>query len=314
MKTNDLLYIGIDISKESLDISLDGKAITLPNNPSGMKSLLANISKTKRKCHVCCEATGSYGELLLRTLLAKNIDVSQVNPVLIKDYIRSFGRLAKTDRIDAAFIARYAAERTPEPLPKTTLEILALKEKHRELRHLVRLRANLKASLDKFLSTVVKQSIRRHISYFDQEIRKLEKQIISNIGANADLKAKYRTLMAIHSVGPKTALTLLLDMPELGTLNRRQVAALAGLAPVHNDSGNFHGKRHIRRGRKVARCVLYMAALTASFKNPVLSPFYQKLRSQGKHHQTALIAVARKLLIQINTAIKISVSSEPEKT
>lgn len=314
MKTNDLLYIGIDISKESLDISIDGKALTLPNNTSGMKSLLGTISKTRRKCHVCCEATGSYGELLLRTLLAKNIDVSQVNPVLIKDYIRSFGRLAKTDRIDAAFIARYAAERTPEPLPKTTLELLALKEKHRQLRHLIRLRANLKASLDKFLSTDAKQSIRRHISYFDQEIRKLENGILKKIAVNTSLSAKYRKLKAIHSVGPKTALTLLLDMPELGTLNRRQVAALAGLAPVHNDSGNFQGKRHIRRGRKSARCVLYMASLTASFKNPILSPFYQKLRAQGKHHQTALIAVARKLLIHINTILKNPITSEPEKT
>ena len=109
-------------------------------------------------------------------------------------------------------------------------------------------------------------------------------------------------------------LTLLLDMPELGSLNRRQAAALAGLAPVHNDSGNFKGQRYIRRGRKAPRCVLYMAALTASFKNPAIMPFYQQLRARGKHHQQALIAVARKLIIHINTTLKNLEQPAPAKT
>lgn len=314
MKSNDTLHIGIDISKDSLSVSIDAATLELANSPSGMKKLLAAIAASGRPCHVCCEATGSYGELLLRTLLGADIPVSQVNPVFIKDYIRSFGRIAKTDRIDASYIARYAADRMPAPLPPSTLGLLELKETHRQLRHLVRLRANLMASIDKYLDSRSKDAIRGHIAYFDGEIRKLQSRLLAEVKRDPELRAKYKALTAIHSVGPRTAITLLLDMPELGTLNRCQAAALAGLAPVHNDSGNFKGQRHIRRGRKAPRCVLYMAALTASFKNPVLMPFYQGLRARGKHHQEALIAVARKLIIHINTTLKILNSPEPEKT
>lgn len=314
MKSNDTLHIGIDLSKDTLGVSIDGKSLELANSPCGMKKLLAAIAASGRPCHVCCEATGSYGELLLRTLLGEHIPVSQVNPVLIKDYIRSFGRITKTDRIDASFIARYAADRLPAPLPKSTLRLLELKEIHRQLRHLVRLRANLMASIDKYLDSRSKADIRGHVAYFDGEIRKLQSRLLTEVKGEPELRAKYKALTAIHSAGPRTALTLLLDMPELGTLNRCQAAALAGLAPVHNDSGNFKGQRHIRRGRKAPRCVLYMAALTASFKNPALMPFYQQLRARGKHHQQALIAVARKLIIHINTTLKNPEQPTPAKT
>lgn len=314
MNNDETIHIGIDISKDTLSVSIDGKALELANSRDGMRKLLAAIAKAGRPCHVCCEATGSYGELLIRTLLDADIPVSQVNPVLIKDYIRSYGRIAKTDRIDASFIARYAADRKPAPMPKSALRLLELRETHRQLRHLVRLRANLLASIDKYLDPVSIKAVRSHVAYFGREIRKLQARLLTEVKAAPALHAKYKALAAIHSVGPATALTLLLDMPELGTLNRRQAAALAGLAPVHNDSGNFKGQRHIRRGRKAPRSVLYMAALTASFKNPALMPFYQQLRARGKHHQEALIAVARKLLVHINTTLKNPAPREPEKT
>lgn len=314
MNPSNITYIGVDISKDSLSVFLEGDLLTFTNDRSGMKKLLAAIRSTRCDCHICCEATGGYGDLMLRTLLENGVPVSQVNPVLIKDYIRSFGCLAKTDPIDASFIARYAADRKPRPLPVSTLGLLELREKHRQLRHLIRLRANLKASLDKYLSQGTAKSITRHVAYFDREIRKLEKQLLADIASRPELEARYRTMISINSVGPKTALTLLLDMPELGTLNRRQAAALAGVAPFHKESGKFQGQRHIRRGRKAPRCVLYMAALTASVRNPILKTFYQDLRARGKHHQTALIAVARKLLIHINSTLRSHPVSQPENT
>lgn len=314
MKQSNIVHIGVDISKDTLSVFIQGKLLTFTNDRSGMKKLLAVIKPFCGYCHVCCEATGGYGDLMLRTLLENNIPVSQVNPVLIKDYIRSFGCLAKTDPIDASFIARYAADRKPRALPESTLSLLDLKEKHRQLRHLIRLRANLKSSIDKYLNSSAQKLITSHIAYFDGEIKKLEKRMLEDIRKQSELAAKYKHLIAINSVGPKTALTLLLDMPELGTLNRRQVAALAGVAPFHKDSGKFKGKRQIRRGRKAPRCVLYMAALTASFKNPTLKEFYQHLRANGKHHQTAIIAVARKLLIHLNTTLRNLQNTEPENT
>lgn len=314
MKSSEINYIGIDLAKESFEVFFQGQSHTLPNRSSGINKLLAMIAKCNQTCHVCCEATGSYGVSLLRALLRKGIAVSQVNPVFIKDYIRSFGRLAKTDRIDARFIASYGADRHPEPLPPDALKHLEMKEKHRQLRHLIRLRAEIKASLDKYYEATTKNIVAKHLRYFDREIKQLETSLLNDIKADPELCQKYKRLIAINSVGPKTALTLLLDMPELGKLNRRQAAALAGLAPVHNDSGNFHGKRSIRRGRKAPRCVLYMAALTAAFKNPILSVFYKHLRSQGKHHQVALIAVARKLLIHINTALSNNPHNHLQKT
>ena len=314
MNSSEITYIGVDLAKDSFEVFFPGKSLTLPNCNSGIKKLIAMITASGKTCHVCCEATGSYGVPLLRSLICKGIAVSQVNPVFIKGYIRSFGRLAKTDRIDARFIAGYAEDRCPKALSLDALDHLKLKEMHRQLRHLIQLRAELKTSLDKYHEKTIQSAVAKHIRYFDREIKKLEASLLAAIKADSGLHKKYKLLIAIQAVGPKTALTLLLDMPELGTMNRRQVASLAGLAPVHNDSGNFRGKRSIRRGRKAPRSVLYMAALTAAFKNPILSAFYRRLRKQGKHHQVALIAVARKLLIHINTVLGSDLNNGIQKT
>lgn len=312
--TNSVNYIGIDLAKHSFEAFFEGKFITLPNQPSGFERLINMIASSGQTCHVCCEATGSYGVPLIRALLREGIAVSQINPIRIKDYIRSFGQLAKTDRIDARFITSYAEDRHPEPLDSDTLKHLDLQEQYRHLRHLIRIRAELKASIDKYHVAGAKSEVAKHISYFDQEIKSLQNAILSAIKNDPELGSKYRILLTIQAVGPKTAMSLLLDMPELGTLNRRQAAALAGLAPIHNDSGTFHGKRSIRRGRKTVRSILYMAAFTAAFKNPVLSTYYQHLRNKGKAHQVALIAVARKLLIHINTMLNKDLQKNTMKT
>ena len=312
MKTNlpTQLEVGVDISKHTLSVFYDQKLLNLPNTAKGINNLISKLKKAKRPFRITCESTGSYGDLLIRLALKNEIAISQVNPVFIKDYIRSFGRLAKTDAIDAQFIARYATDRQPSLLSKGLLEILDLKEAHRQLRQLISIRAQLKASLDKYVVTACRKGMEKHLRYLDREIKKIEEQLLMDIQENEAMKAKFEKIIKVSSVGPKTAMSLLLEMPELGTLNRGQVAALAGLAPMHNESGKLQGNRHIQRGRKGPRSLLYMAAFNASFKNSVLKPFYQRLIAAGKSHQVAVIAVARKLLIYLNTLLK----SETQKT
>lgn len=298
------LEIGIDISKEILSVHLHDKRVDYPNTKAGITKLFKAIGKLKKSCRITCESTGSYGALLILSALKKGIPISQVNPVQIKDYIRSFGKLAKTDTIDARYIAQYSSERNPPVLDQSWIELYALKEVLRQSRQLTRIRSELKSAMDKYLDPSLKKATEKHIRYFDREIKKLDAQLLAEIQAHPQLSERYNKLIEVSCIGPKTATSLVLEMPELGKLNRREVAALAGLAPMHNESGNHDGQRHIRRGRKGPRTALYMAAFVASNRNVVLKAFYQRLRKAGKPHQKAVIAVARKFLIYLNTLLK----------
>lgn len=298
------LEVGIDISKHILSVYVLEKRRDYPNTKPGLTKLFKDLSKLKKTFRITCESTGSYGALLILRALEKRVPVSQVNPTQIKDYIRSFGRLAKTDNIDARYIAKYGEDRNPPVLDQSWQEVFGHKETLRQVRHFIRLRSELKASLDKYQNKSLIKNIEKTVRHLDREITKLEGKLITGIKESPKLSARYDALLAVHSVGPKTAMSLVLEMPELGTLNRKEVAALAGLAPMHNESGNHDGQRHIRRGRKGPRTALYMAGFSASFRSPMFKPFYNQLIERGKPHQKAVIAVARKLLIYLNTQLK----------
>lgn len=296
--------VGIDVSKHILSVFVLEKRKDYPNTKLGLTKLFSELSKLKTSYRITCESTGSYGALLILKALEKSIPVSQVNPVQIKDYIRSFGRLAKTDSIDARYIAKYSEDRNPPVLDQGWQEVFGHKETLRQLRHFMRMRSELKASLDKYQDKSLSKNIEKTVRHFDREITKLEEKLTAGIKENPKLSLRYEALLKVHSVGPKAAMSLVLELPELGTLNRSEAAALVGLAPMHNESGNHDGQRHIRRGRKGPRTALYMAAFNASFKNPMFKPFYKQLIERGKPHQKAVIAVARKLLIYVNTQLK----------
>ena len=298
------LEVGVDISKAILSVHVLGKRIDYPNTKPGLTKLFTALTKHKKSYRITCESTGSYGALLIMRAFEKKIPISQVNPVQIKDYIRSFGKLAKTDSIDACFIAKFSADRNPPILGESWKEVFALKESLRTLRQFIGLRSELKASQDKYQSKIETKRNEKAVRYFDREIKTLEAFIITGIKENRNLSKRFETIMEVKGVGPKTAMSLVLEMPELGSMNRKQAAALAGLAPMHNESGNHDGERYIRRGRKGPRTALYMASFVASRCNPMFKSTYDDLIERGKPHKKAVIAVARKLLIYLNTCLK----------
>jgi transposase len=299
-----IVYLGVDVSKASLDVHFLGQALHLPNSAAGIAKLIKLILKHSGCVQVICEATGGYERALCTALHAKGILISVVNPRLPRDFARSQNRLAKTDRIDAKVLADYGASAAPAPTPASNpaLDRLALMVNQRDM--LVSERAAFKTRLHQATDKQLRKQIKRLISVFDQEIDKIEALMRDQVQADAALTCKVERLQQAQGVGWGTALTLCACMPELGTLNRGQVAALAGLAPFNRDSGQWRGQRHISGGRGNVRRMLYMCSLHASRKNPLMTAFYKRLIAAGKPAKVALTAVARKLLLLLNAALK----------
>jgi transposase len=301
-------YLGLDIAKRTLDLSVH-PALTqraYPNDAAGHATLLAALRPVAGPIHIICEATGGYEHGLLAALHAAQVPVTLVNPRQVRDFARAKGLLAKTDSLDAAVLAEYGRVFTPA-------STAALSPAQQRLAHLVTRRQELLEMItqeqhraehphDAF---VVKQArrltttLRRHLAQLEEEIGALEK-------ADAKLAEQVGRLIGIQGVGQRTAWLLLAALPELGTLARGQAAALAGLAPYNHDSGPQRGQRHIAHGRPLARRALYMAALVAARFNPVLRPFYQRLRAAGKPPKVALVALMRKLAELANLLLKSS--------
>lgn len=302
--SSDIVYLGLDVSSQSLDASLLAKPFSLPNSPAGVRKLLRLIAQHTGPLHVICEATGGYERALVAALQAQHIPVSVINPRLARDFARAQNRLAKTDRIDAAVLADYgkAMRPAPTPVPDAATQRLALLVAQRDT--LVEERARHKTRLRQSADTWLRNQIKRLIANLCAEITKLEALMRQTVAANAQLAARAARFDEAAGIDWRSALCLCAHMPELGTLSRGQAAALAGLAPFNRDSGRWRGQRHISGGRAPVRRTLYLASLHAARKNPILKAFYQRLRAAGKPAKVALTAVARKLLLLLNNAIK----------
>ena len=295
--------LGIDISKAKLDLFWRGKHWCVTNDAEGISSLLRWVRRTG--ClRACCEATGAYGRTLVGFFVAAGVEISVANPRAVRDFARAQGKLAKTDRIDAQLISAYADAMDPAPANAAMLEAGRLAQWHTRLRAIVELCAAQKATLDHYDEPVIRREIGSMIKVLEGRIERYERQMLEQINADPDLAARFGTLQQTPGVGRRTALALVTTLPELGSLNRAQAAALAGLAPFNRDSGTWRGRRTIHGGRAAARRALYMAALVASRYNPILKAFYQRLRDSGKGGKLALTAVARKLLIHLNSQLK----------
>ncbi len=296
--------IGIDIAKNTLEVCDQNNTIrTYPNTKAGITKLIKSFDKND-STRITCEATGSYADLLTTLCLQHNIAVSLVNPTQIKNFIRSYGKLAKTDAIDARYIRLYALQRNPRTLTTQWLKSHALKQQMRRLNQLIKQRAELKASLDKYTNKTIQREITREINRLGKTIKHYEKHIDQNIDKISEHKRIKDTIIPVKGVGPQTVRTLISHLPELGQLGRSEITALAGLAPMHRDSGLQQGKRYIQGGRAEIRRVLYMASVAAVRSNEHLKAFYLQLKSKGKASKLALIAVARKLLIHLNSLVK----------
>jgi transposase len=306
-------FVGIDIAKDSLDIhSLPaGDWAQVPNNNLGHQELLRQLPESGT-CLVVVEATGGYERRLVAELAAAGQQVAIVNPRQVRDFAKALGILAKTDRIDASVIARFGQQVRPRPLVEGHEKQAELSQLVVRRRQLVELRTAETNRTERGASQAIRRSIQKVIDTLNKQIKQVEKSILSLVESDDVWKNKAELLQSTPGVGKTTAATLLADLPELGTLNRQQIAALVGLAPFNRDSGQFKGKRSIWGGRASVRSTLYMAALTAKRCNPIIRAFAERLSSHGKKPKVVITACMRKLLVILNTMVKNQTHWQPQ--
>lgn len=296
-----VVYIGIDVAKRELEISFAGKPqAPVPNTRAGIRAFIKKIKGVKQPVVLCCEATGGYEKMLINMALAEQVSVALLNPKRVRDFARSKGILAKTDKIDAAVIAAFAQQNPPvhlreEPGWRPVLQALVARRAT-----LIDIRKSETNRLDPAPEAAIKKSIGKILTVLNREIETIEKQIDLLIKTHAALRQATQRLQAVSAIGKVTAQSLLASVPELGKISDKQVTALVGLAPFNQDSGLMRGQRRIRGGRSQARKALYMAAIVAIRHNTILKPFYQRLKQNGKPSKVALTAVMRKLLTLAN--------------
>jgi len=299
-----VVYIGIDVAKAHLDVAWAQTVRRLPNQRSGHAALIRWIKQSTTPVQLICEASGGYEQALLESLEKSALKVTLVQAVRVRQYARATGILAKTDKIDAKVLAAFGSAIKPQPMSPRSVEQKRLRQYEAQRRHLSRILVAEENRLAQLSCAQLRTLSRSLMSKIKNQIETLDRRIGELIAQDQTLWEKAQKLTAISGVGARTAALLLAQMPELGQLNRRQAAALAGLAPFNHDSGSIRGKRAIFGGRRALRSGLYMAALSAARFNPILSRFYQRLRAKGKPHKLALTAVMRKLLLALNHSLK----------
>ena len=298
------IFIGIDVSKRSLDVHVlpSNEHWQSANTPAGVDELSTRIAALSPTL-VVLEATGKYEAPCAAALAAQGVPVAVVNPRQTRDFARSTGQLAKTDRIDAALLALFAERVRPEvrELPDEETEALAAILARR--RQLILMRAAEK-NRQHVASRAVRKSVEAHIEWLDAAISDVDGELRDAVESSSIWRAKEKLLRSVPGVGPGLALTLLADLPELGKLSRREIAALVGVAPMNRDSGSYRGRRSVQGGRGVVRVALYMGALTAVRLGAPFRALYERLVAKGKPKKVALVAVMRKLLVTCNAVLR----------
>lgn len=299
-----LIFVGIDVSKAQLDVAIrpSGEKQSFANDKVGIKALvkwLAQIAPTL----IVLEATGGYERQVMRAVVSADLPAVVVNPRQVRDFAKATGQLAKTDSIDAGVLAHFAEAVRPQlrPLPDAvTLELRALTARRRYILATIGAEKNRL----EMTSKAVRKSIDAHIRWLEQDLERANNNLDQAIEQSPIWKENEDLLRSAKGIGPVTSRTLLAELPELGTLDRRQIAALVGVAPFNRDSGSLKGRRSIWGGRAPVRCALYMATLVATRRNPVIRDFYNRLIAKGKLFKVALVACMRKLLTILNSMIK----------
>jgi len=299
-----LVYLGVDIAKSYLDGAIENEKRRFSNDAIGHRQLIEWIKQMPAKVQVICEPSGGYERRLVQALARAQIKVSLVQANRVRQFARAAGILAKTDRIDAEVLCEFGKVMQPQTVTAATLEQEHLRELESQRRHLTRLLVMEQNRGARVSDASVVKLNRSLINQIKKQIEKLDLLIKEHIEQSPRLSAKAEKLTSIKGVGLRTAALLLAQMPELGQLNRREVAALVGVAPFNRDSGKMRGKRAIYGGRRPVRHGLYMAALVAARHNPILRQFYLRLRAAGKPAKVALTATMRKLLIVLNSSLK----------
>ncbi|HET7182066.1 IS110 family transposase [Gaiella sp.] len=297
------VYVGMDVSKARLDTcTSDGETWETPNNDASMQALARRLTKLTPAL-IVLEATGGYELRAAAALSAAGLAVAVVNARQVRHYARAVGRLAKTDRLDAAVLARFAADVRPEVRPLPDADTRALEAVITRRKQLVQMITTEKARLEHAPKPVA-QEIRAHVTWMERQVKKADGDIDGMVRRSPIWRVKDDLLQSVPGVGGTTARTLLAQLPELGTLDRKRIAALVGVAPLNCDSGTKRGRRHTWGGRAPVRTALYMATLVGVRHNPVLRVYYERLRAAGKLPKVALVAAMRKLLIILNAMLR----------
>jgi transposase len=299
------IFIGIDVAKDRLDVHVrpSGEAFAVARDGEGLAALVDRLRVLAPRL-IVSEATGGFEQVVAGALGAAGLPIVVVNPRQIRDFARALGRLAKTDRIDAETIALFAERVQPElrPLPDAEARLLGeLVARRRQVIEMIVAEGNRARLLE---SRRLKKRIERHRSALQDELSKIDGEIDDTIRGTPIWRENEDLLKSVPGVGNGVARTLLAELPELGSLGRKQIAALVGVAPFNRDSGTLRGKRTVWGGRATIRASLYMAALVASRFNPVIARFYRRLLAAGKPKKLALTACMRKLLIILNAIIR----------
>lgn len=298
--------VGIDVSKRELVIAVDpsGERWTSATTPAAIAAVVTRVRAVAPQI-IVVEATGGYERALVAALAVAELPVAVVNPRQVRAFAQAIGRTAKTDEVDAGLLAAFGRRLEPAPRPvadPATQLLAALVARRRQLLEMIGME---RSRLEHAPATgPLTRELRRHIRWLERRVIQVDDEIGTSIAAHPTWRVQEERLRSVPGVGPTTARTLLGELPELGHLDRRAIAALVGVAPFNCDSGQHRGQRHIWGGRASVRATIYMAALSAARYNPVLRAFYRRLRDAGKPAKVALVATMRKLLTILNAMMK----------
>jgi transposase len=298
-------FVGIDVSKDRLDVHVRpaGDAFGLPRNAVGLEQLVERLA-AQSPALIVLEATGGFEVTVAAALAAAGLPLAVVNPRQIREFARSTGRLAKTDRLDADAIALFAERVRPEPRPIADAEAQALGELVARRRQIVEMIGMESNRQHQARDPRLKSRIQTHLAWLQQALADIDQEIDGHVRRSPVWRETEELLTSVPGIGKVTARTLLADLPELGQLGRRKLAALVGVAPINRDSGLWRGHRAIAGGRFAVRNVLYMATLTALRWNPVIRVHYAQLRERGRPAKVAIVACMRRLLTILNAMLR----------
>jgi transposase len=298
------MFAGIDVSKDSLDAHLRpaGEAFRVANDEAGIAALVARLAAAPPTL-VVLEATGGYEYPVAAALAAAGLPVAVVNPRQVRRFADATGRLAKTDRLDAAALAHFAEAIRPPARPLPDADTAALAALAARRRQLIDMRT-AEANRLPLAPPAVARGIRDHVAWLDRQIGRADRDLAAAVQASPVWRARDDLLRSAPGVGPVVSRVLVAEVPELGTLSGKRIAALVGVAPVARDSGRWSGTRSIAGGRAGVRSALYMAILSAARYNPAIRAFYARLRAAGKAAKVAQVAAMRKLLVILNAMVR----------
>ena len=303
-KSKNPINVGVDVGKSFLDVYIHEKELhfQVSNDDPGIRQLLKRLSYYQ-VVRIVMEATGRYEFALAEACYCKDLPVCIIKPLSIRRYAGAIEQLAKTDKLDAKVIASYSATIKPAPTPQKSKTLIIIKDLLARRRQLMQMRTQELNRL-KIMGKRLQTSCNRIIHTLDKEVQRIELQLQKMVNQHAEWSERQALLKSVPGVGDTLVYTILADLPEIGSLNNKQIAKLVGVAPINRDSGSLRGKRRILGGRAGVRTTLYMATLSATRCNPAISVFYKKLVKSGKHKKIAIIACMRKFITILNALVK----------